>query len=55
MSDSKERADTAPAKKPYERPTVTWEEQMQNRPSLMAACAKITGQDATCNAAAGAS
>ncbi len=40
-----------PARKPYAPPAITWEEPLEDRPHLVAACAQRPGQDDTCNAA----
>ena len=36
-------------RRPYEKPAISWEEQMGVRPGLMAACQKVdAGQSADC-------
>jgi hypothetical protein len=39
---------------PYEKPAVAWEEEMAQRPALMALCAKLGG-DPACDSSPGAS
>ena len=40
-------------KAPYEKPAIAWEEPLEVRPALMAACGKmIFGQSGDCDAAA---
>ena len=39
-------------KAPYEKPAIAWEEPLEVRPNLMAACVKILGQSGECDAAA---
>jgi hypothetical protein len=41
----------APPRRPYSPPAITWEEPLEDRPHLVAACAQRPGQDDTCNAA----
>jgi hypothetical protein len=41
--DGTERSTGAGNRRPFERPSITWEESMDVRPTLMAACAKIGG------------
>jgi hypothetical protein len=33
----------APDRKPYEKPAVAWEEQLEARPGLIAGCSKMGG------------
>jgi hypothetical protein len=53
MADPKETgaASAAPAsgRRPYEPPAVAWEERLEDRPNLIAACAQRPGQDDACN------
>jgi hypothetical protein len=37
------------AKKPYEKPAISWEEQLETRPGLTAGCSKIAGQSFECD------
>jgi hypothetical protein len=39
-----------PAKLPYSRPEITWQEVLADRPHLMGSCAQHAGQDDACNA-----
>ena len=39
-----------PGRKPYEKPAVAWEEALEDRPNLMAACAQHPGESDACNA-----
>lgn len=47
---------TEPSKAPrpqraaYEKPAVAWEESLEERPNLIAACAQRPAQDDACNA-----
>jgi hypothetical protein len=44
MDEPKDGTSATPGERlPFERPAVTWEESMDVRPTLMAACAKIGG------------
>jgi hypothetical protein len=36
---------------PYAKPAIAWEEQLVGAPNLIAACAKMAGESAACNAA----
>ena len=36
-------AGAAPDRKPYEKPAIAWEEQLETRPGLIAGCAKQAG------------
>ena len=54
LSDERKSGD-GEGRLPYERPTVSWDEEMQSRPSLMSACAKLEGMSDTCNASPGVS
>jgi hypothetical protein len=38
------------ARRPYEKPSIAWEESMEVRPSLMAVCAKQAGDMGPCDA-----
>lgn len=40
-----------PTRRPYAPPAISWEEPLEDRPHLVAACAQRSGQDDTCNAA----
>jgi len=41
------------AKKPYEKPAIAWEEPLEVRPALMAACGKIIFGQPGCDAVQG--
>jgi hypothetical protein len=55
MSEPTEEKHPSMPRRPYSRPTITWEEEMENRPSLMSACAKVSAADLACGSAPGAS
>ena len=42
-----------PARRPYEKPAVAWEEGLEVRPNLMAGCGKLPGNDPACDSAPG--
>jgi hypothetical protein len=37
-------------RQPYEKPAVTWDEPLEDRPNLIAACAQRPGMSDECNA-----
>jgi hypothetical protein len=37
-----------PERLPYEKPSVIWEQPLEAKPSLMAACAKLPAQAGVC-------
>lgn len=37
------------ARRPYAPPRITWEEPLEDRPHLVAACAQRPGGDGACN------
>lgn len=39
----------APARRPYSPPDIAWEEPLEDRPNLIAACAQKPGEDAACD------
>jgi hypothetical protein len=39
-----------PARRPYSPPDIAWEEPLEDRPHLIAACAQKPGEDDVCNA-----
>jgi len=39
----------APDRKPYEKPAIAWEEQLETRPGLLAGCNKVGGQSMECD------
>jgi hypothetical protein len=39
-----------PSREPYARPTIAWEEPLEDRPNLIAACAQRPLEDAACDA-----
>jgi len=55
MSEPTREPEEAPRRRPYSPPSIAWEEAMDNRPSLMSACAKVSAADLSCGAAPGAS
>ena len=48
VTDPPERTSgsAAPERLPYEKPAISWEERMDVRPGLMAACQKVGGSGA---------
>lgn len=42
---------TQPDREPYVKPTISWEEPLEDRPNLIAACAQRNGEDVACDAA----
>lgn len=44
---------TGEGKEPYEKPAVAWEEPLEVRPALMAACGKVTFGQPGCDAVQG--
>jgi len=40
---------------PYEKPAAAWEEEMEQRPALMALCAKVGGAGPSCDSSPGGS
>jgi hypothetical protein len=42
-------ADEPPARRPYEKPCVTWEDHLGGRPGLVAACNKTAPLVGTCD------
>lgn len=40
----------APSREPYAKPTISWEEPLEDRPNLIAACAQRPGESDACNA-----
>jgi hypothetical protein len=40
----------APVRRPYASPDIAWEEPLEDRPHLIAACAQRPGEDDPCNA-----
>lgn len=55
MSEPTRDEKDAPARRPYSPPVIAWEEEMDNRPSLMSVCAKVSAVDSACTGAPGAS
>ena len=52
MADEGAAPKGAPAeanREPYVKPGVTWEEALEDRPNLIAACAQRPGEDAACD------
>lgn len=41
------------AKKPYEKPAIAWEEPLEVRPALMAACGKVIFAQPGCDSVQG--
>ena len=39
-----------PSRAPYEAPAIAWEEPLEDRPNLIAACAQRPGEDSACDA-----
>jgi hypothetical protein len=39
---------TAPGRRAYSTPDIAWEEPLEDRPHLMAACTQRPGQDEAC-------
>jgi hypothetical protein len=39
----------SPDRKPYEKPAVAWEEQLEARPGLIAGCAKVSISEPICD------
>jgi len=39
----------ATERQPYAKPGISWEEPLEDRPSLIAACAQRPGEDASCD------
>jgi hypothetical protein len=54
MADEGDRSGSAgamtPARRPYSPPDIAWEERLEDRPHLLAACAQRPGEDDVCNA-----
>jgi hypothetical protein len=44
------RSGTAPGRRTYSPPDIAWEEALEDRPHLVAACAQRPGQDDVCDA-----
>jgi hypothetical protein len=40
----------APVRRPYSAPEIAWEEPLEDRPHLIAACTQRPGQDDPCDA-----
>ena len=40
----------APSREPYVKPTIAWEEPLEDRPNLIAACAQRPAEDSACDA-----
>ena len=40
----------APSREPYVKPTIAWEEPLEDRPNLIAACAQKPAEDSACDA-----
>jgi hypothetical protein len=57
MSEPKPAApaspEAAPAREPYEKPAVAWEEPLEVRPALMVACGKVSFGQPGCDAVQG--
>lgn len=59
MGDLKREPEPAAAgtgprdRQPYQKPAVTWDEQLDARPGLVVACNKVTNQSTFCDSAAG--
>jgi hypothetical protein len=52
VKNDEKHEETAPReRRAYEKPSITWEEQLDVRRTLAVACAKIRGQGGLCNAA----
>ena len=50
MDDQNHDSEPAtPARRPYEKPGVVWEELLEVRRTLAVACAKVSGQSSICN------
>ena len=49
--DGPSTTEQPPARLPYSPPTITWEEPLEDRPHLVAACAQRPGGDDACLAA----
>jgi hypothetical protein len=52
LSDRKQAVTetSPPPRASYEKPAVAWEESLEERPNLIAACAQRPAQDDACNA-----
>lgn len=48
MTDSKRTGEAEAPKQPYEKPRISWEEPLAERPNLMAACAQRPAEDPPC-------
>lgn len=51
VKNDKNEHDAQTGKRPYEKPSIIWEEELDVRRTLAVACAKIRGQGGICNAA----
>ena len=45
------KPEPAPGKRPYEKPSIVWEEEIDVRKTLAVACGKTAGRGGICNAA----
>ena len=49
-TDPKGGSPLAPSREPYVKPTIAWEEPLEDRPNLIAACAQRPAEDSACDA-----